>query len=108
MMALRQMSTSYCMAIDLLQKITIIDLVYLFIFTTLLSYSLSSIWVYLRPYEEIPPRASNPHSLTSSDKMETKLEASIDSLTAQLEVEYDKLKKLVSWDTSLETGVVLF
>ena len=102
------MSTSYCMAIDLLQTITIIDLVYLFIFTTLLSYSLSSIWVYLRQYEESPSSASDPHSLTSSDEVKTKLEASIDALTAQLEIEYDKLKKLVSWDTSLETGVVLF
>lgn len=98
-MALQGITASYCMAVDLLHNISMIDLLYLFIFASLLSYSLCSVWMYLTsPHEELPPNAPNPHEGPDADEfnVEAYLEAWADSLNAKLEDKYAKLRELVS------------
>ena len=46
---------AFCLASDMLHKVTIIDLLLLFAVSSLLSYSCSSIWVYFMPPSSIHP-----------------------------------------------------
>lgn len=82
------MSQIACLASKFLQ-ISPTELILLFACTSLLSFSISSLWVYFMHPIDTPASSLDSHSLC--EKTKTELETSIDVLTAQLKLQCNKL-----------------